>query len=84
VETFCEACSPPRIPRYEGTKLILEHVGCDCQCRETVFESRGPRCYKCDHPVKVELTDRWEDPYLWIDPSTHQPVRVDEVESPLS
>lgn len=74
-------CSPPRVPRYEGTRLILEQVSCGCQCPETVFESRGPRCSRCDHPVKVELTDRWEDPYLWIDPKTHRPVRIDDVKS---
>jgi hypothetical protein len=29
--------------------------------------------------VKIELTDDWEDPFLWLDPRTHNPVRVDEV-----
>ena len=33
----------------------------------------------CDHPVMIELTDRWDDPFLWIDPRTHRPVRVDDV-----
>ena len=79
--TFCEACSPPRIARYEGAKLILERVGCSCQCPETVFEARGPRCSICNHPVNIELTDHWEDPFLWINPRTHRPVRIDEVNS---
>lgn len=64
VGPFCEACSPPRIPRYEGRKLVLEHVNCECQCPDTVFEPRGPRCPQCDHHVKIELTDDWEDPFL--------------------
>jgi len=79
VGTFCEACSPARVARYEGTKLILERVACSCKCPETVFEARGPRCLVCDHPVMIELTDRWDDPFLWIDPRTHRPVRVDDV-----
>lgn len=79
VETFCEACSPPRIPRYEGLKLVLEHAGCNCKCPDTVFEPRGPRCPRCDHLVKIELTDRWDDPFIWIDPKTHSPVKLDEV-----
>jgi RNA polymerase subunit RPABC4/transcription elongation factor Spt4 len=61
--------------------LILERVGCSCKCPETVFEARGPRCPVCNHEVKIELTDRWEDPFLWIDPDTHGAVRVDEVKS---
>ena len=79
VEAFCEACSPPRMPRYEGRKLLLEPVECNCKCPDTVFESRGPRCPRCDHLVKIELTDRWDDPFLWIDPKTHGPVRLDEI-----
>jgi len=71
-------CSPPRLARYEGRKLILERVACNCKCPETVFEFSGPRCPVCNHPVKIELTDRWEDPYLWIDPRTHRPVKLDE------
>jgi hypothetical protein len=35
----------------------------------------------CNHPVKIELTDVWDDPCLWIDPETHRPVRIDEVKS---
>ena len=77
--TFCEACRPPRAPRYEGTKLILEVVRCGCKCPETVFESRGPRCSICNHPVDIELTDHWDDPLLWINPHTRRPVRLDEV-----
>ena len=72
-------CSPPRIPRYEGQNLLLERVDCNCKCPDTVFEPRGPRCPRCDHSVKIELTDRWDDPFLWIDPKTHSPVRLDEV-----
>jgi hypothetical protein len=79
VGTFCEACRPRRIPRYEGTKLILERVGCGCRCPETVFEARGPRCLVCNHSVNIELTDDWEDPFVWVDPRTHRPVRIDEV-----
>jgi hypothetical protein len=79
VKTFCEACSPPRIPRFEGRNLLLEKVACNCKCSETIFESRGPRCPRCDHPVKIELTDKWDDPFLWLDPKTHNPIRLDEV-----
>jgi hypothetical protein len=79
VGNLCEACSPPRIPRYEGTRLILDRVSCNCKCKETVLESKGPRCEDCDHQVKIELADRWEDPLIWIDPKTHRPVKLDSV-----
>jgi hypothetical protein len=72
-------CSPPRIPRYEGRKLVLDHLECYCQCPNTVFESKGPRCPQCHHLVKIELTDEWRDPFLWMDPKTHGPVRVDDI-----
>jgi hypothetical protein len=80
VRTICEACSPPRVARYEGHNLILERVECNCPCSETVFEARGPRCPRCDHLVKIELTDDWKDPFLWIDPKTGAPVKVDQVQ----
>lgn len=82
VGTFCEACSPPRIPRYEGRNLVLERVDCNCRCPDTIFEPLGPRCPRCDHPVKIELTDDWKDPFLWIDPKTHGPVNLDQVKLP--
>ena len=44
-----------------------------------MFESKGPRCEDCDHQVKIELTDRWEDPLIWLDPKTHRPVRLDAI-----
>ena len=81
VETFCEACSPPRIPRYEGRTLLLESVVCNCNCPDTIFEPRGPRCPQCDHLVKIQLTEAWRDPFLWIDPKTHGPVRLDEIKT---
>jgi len=73
-------CSPPRLPHYEGTRLVLERVSCRCNCPVTVFEANGPRCATCDHVVKIELTDDWRDPFLWINPKTKSPVRVDEVQ----
>lgn len=48
-------------------------------CPETIFEARGPRCLICNHPVNIELTDHWEDPFVWINPRTHMPVRLDEI-----
>jgi len=79
VVNFCEACSPPRAVRYEGSRLILEISKCACSCPNTVFEANGPRCPKCAHLVKIELSDDWHDPFLWIDPKTKGPVRVDEI-----
>jgi hypothetical protein len=29
--------------------------------------------------MKIELTDHWEDPTIWINPKTHAPVKLDEV-----
>gem|GEM_PF-2286480 len=79
---MCEACSPPRIPHYEGRTLILERAKCSCVCPNTVFESKGPRCPRCSHLVKIELTDNWEDPELWINPRTRNTVKVDEITPP--
>ena len=80
VKTFCEACSPPRVAHYEGRNLVLRRVDCSCQCSETIFEQDGPRCPKCNHLVKIQLTDQWVDPFLWIDPKTGEPVRIDEIQ----
>ncbi len=57
----------------------MERVDCACQCPNTIFEAKGPRCPRCNHRVKIELTDDWEDPFLWIDPKTGGPVKLDEV-----
>jgi len=29
--------------------------------------------------VKIELTDNWEDPELWINPRTRNTVKLDEI-----
>jgi hypothetical protein len=29
--------------------------------------------------MRIELTDDWQDPFLWIDPKTKAPIKVDEV-----
>ena len=80
VGSMCEACSPPRIATYEGRNLILKRADCNCQCPHTIFEQDGPRCPRCNHLVKIQLTDEWTDPFLWIDPKTHEPVRIEEVQ----
>ena len=84
LRTFCEQCSAPRRPRYSGKTLILEKVPCYCPCKITVFGVDGTRCADekgCGHLVKIELTDSiYEEPDVYINPKTHQPVRVADVQ----
>jgi hypothetical protein len=77
---LCEGCSPQRIARYEGRRLVLEMPKCGCSCPDTIFEFNGPRCPRCTHLVKIELTDDWHDPFLWTDPKTKNPIRIDEID----
>lgn len=34
--------------------------------------------------MKIELTDDWHDPFLWIDPKTKNPIRLDAIPVPLN
>jgi hypothetical protein len=29
--------------------------------------------------MKIELTDEWQDPFLWINPKTGKTLRVDQI-----
>lgn len=75
-----------RASRYEGTKLILEKRICICKnCQVVEFTPTGPRCVNCRCLIKIELTDRIEEPNpIWINPKTGRPVRRDAIKEPLT
>lgn len=55
----------------------MDAVVCECKCPDTVLGPTGPKCEKCNHHVKIELTEEgWKEPDLWH--RGGQPVPLDK------
>jgi len=77
---MCEECVVPRQGYYEGTRLVLDKASCSCPCPNVIFTPKGPKCPKCDHTVRIQLTDEYEDADVYVNPKTGRPIRVESIQ----
>ena len=78
---MCEACAAWNKPTFSYGKMEITKYACRCQCPNTVFTPDGPRCEKCNHILRIEITDdgdSWGDTVPWM--VDGQPVKLSEVQ----